>query len=285
MYGYVRIRKPELKIKDYEIYKGVYCSLCRQLGREYGPFARFALNYDFTLLALLHMATEECCPGFKKGRCSFNPLIKCAKCTGGTETLSLAAACAMIMGYFKIRDNIADGTFFRRLAFRALLPYFSLKKRKAKKKFPDVYEQIKSAFDRQEKIEKSSDSSLDMAAEPTAAALKFLAARGEPDAVQRQVLERFGYLIGRWIYIADALDDFEKDRELNSFNPLLGKGRTDEQIRKYAEGLMNVTLGEAVAAYELLRLKRFKDILDNIIFDGMYDTMNSILRKGEKEHE
>ena len=32
MFGYVRIYKPELKIKDYEIYKAAYCSVCRALG-------------------------------------------------------------------------------------------------------------------------------------------------------------------------------------------------------------------------------------------------------------
>ena len=28
VFGYVQIRKPELKIKDYSIYHGFYCGLC-----------------------------------------------------------------------------------------------------------------------------------------------------------------------------------------------------------------------------------------------------------------
>ena len=40
MTGYIKAFKPELKIKDYELYKGVYCSECRVLGRLYTPIAR-----------------------------------------------------------------------------------------------------------------------------------------------------------------------------------------------------------------------------------------------------
>ena len=35
MFGYVTVYKPELKIKDYSLYKGVYCTLCKRMGREY----------------------------------------------------------------------------------------------------------------------------------------------------------------------------------------------------------------------------------------------------------
>lgn len=56
MFGYVKAYKPELKVRDYEQYKAVYCSLCKTLGREYGLFARLTLSYDFTFAALLRLA-------------------------------------------------------------------------------------------------------------------------------------------------------------------------------------------------------------------------------------
>ena len=73
MFGYVKMWKPELKMAEYEQYQGVYCSLCKQLGRRYGLPARMTLSYDFTLLALLGMALTPDCPGFEKSRCSFHP--------------------------------------------------------------------------------------------------------------------------------------------------------------------------------------------------------------------
>ena len=59
MFGYVRAYKPEMTFGDFEIYQGVYCSLCKRLGKRYGPLARMTLSYDFTFLALFRMAAAD----------------------------------------------------------------------------------------------------------------------------------------------------------------------------------------------------------------------------------
>lgn len=46
MFGYVTAYKPELKVKEYEAYKGVYCTLCKEMGKEYGALSRLLLSYD-----------------------------------------------------------------------------------------------------------------------------------------------------------------------------------------------------------------------------------------------
>ena len=50
--GYVRAYKPDMKMRDYELYRGIYCSLCRALGRNYSPLAQLFLSYDFALACL-----------------------------------------------------------------------------------------------------------------------------------------------------------------------------------------------------------------------------------------
>ena len=52
MLGYVKADKQNLTIGDYEIYRGIYCSLCKALGRNYSVFARLLLSYDFALAAV-----------------------------------------------------------------------------------------------------------------------------------------------------------------------------------------------------------------------------------------
>ena len=74
MFGYIRIAKPELKVKEYEMYKAVYCSLCRVLGKNYGIWSRFTLSYDFTFLALLNMSLTDVCDLTERKRCVCNPL-------------------------------------------------------------------------------------------------------------------------------------------------------------------------------------------------------------------
>ena len=65
LFGYIKAYKSELRMKDYEVYRAVYCTLCRELGRSFGPFARFTLNYDFTFLAVLMLSLSPECTRFK----------------------------------------------------------------------------------------------------------------------------------------------------------------------------------------------------------------------------
>ena len=78
MFGYVKVCKPELKVREYEEYKAVYCTLCRVIGKEYGQTSRALLNYDATFYILLCDCAESGeAPQYKKGRCRFNPAKIC----------------------------------------------------------------------------------------------------------------------------------------------------------------------------------------------------------------
>ena len=109
------------------------------MGRDYGLLARLTLNYDFTLLALTRLSVAEECCGFEQSRCSFNPAKKCLNCTGGAAQLAFAAAAAMILCYYMVLDNIADETsVFKKLVYYLIKPYFSIKRKKAMRKFPQI---------------------------------------------------------------------------------------------------------------------------------------------------
>lgn len=280
MFGYVKIYKPELKVKDYEAYKAVYCSLCRQLKKDYGIFAPLTLNYDFTLLALTRMAFSEECPGFKSGRCEYNPLKKCQKCINGTAELEFAAASAMLMCYYKVQDDIEDSSFFKGLAKRLLKPYFAVKRKKAMKKYAQADAVIAKAMAEQVKTEKAKTDSIDAAAHPSAYAMGELLKIGfEGETAEK--LQRFGYLAGRWVYFADALDDMESDRKTNSYNVFnnIGKEEAKEKAKEKAVKVLNLTAGELARQLEEMKPKRFKDILENIVFDGTEASVNTILGK------
>ena len=137
MFGYVRIAKPELRVKEYETYKAVYCSLCKDLGKHYGFLSRLTLSYDFTFLGLLNMALQDGCDGFERKKCTFNPLKKCIYCKN-SDSLGMPSAAAMIMLYYKLRDNIADEKFFKKLGYYLIIPFFSSAHKKAKKKYPQI---------------------------------------------------------------------------------------------------------------------------------------------------
>lgn len=273
MFGYIRIAKPELKVKEYEMYKAVYCSLCRSLGKYYGFLSRFTLSYDFTFLALLNMSLREGCDPIERKRCVCNPLKKCNYCKN-TDALLMPSAAAMIMLYYKLKDNISDEKGIKKLGYFLLMPLFSGAHRKAAKLYPQV-EKIVSAFiSEQSALERDRCSELDRAADPTSKALAELLKLCSNDSVQQRVLERMGYCIGRYIYIIDAACDLSEDIKKGSYNVLKYglEGDPDEYAKKRAVPQLYFCSNEAGKAFELLNIKKYKTILGNIIYYGLEDT-------------
>ena len=274
MFGYVKIWKPELKVAEYEQYQGVYCSLCKQLGRRYGLFSRLTLSYDLAFLALFHLSLKPHCAGFSKGRCSFNPSKRCLDCKD--DALAFAADAAVLLTYHKLRDNIADNGFFKGLPARLLLPFAALAARKARRLCPDVAAVVADCMARQAALERDNTPSVDAAAEPTAHLLAALAAWQSPDEEADEHCRRFGYCLGRWIYLMDALDDLEEDLASGGYNPyVLSRGlRAGDQAalaetRTYAGQTLNVCRAECETAWHLLTRYRFDGIVQNILGLGM----------------
>ena len=276
MFGYVKAYKPEMKVKDYEVYKGVYCSLCRQLGRDYGIMARMALSYDFAFLALLRMAQGEC-PGFDEGRCPFNPFVKCHYCKRDPEqALELSAACVVIMTYYKLRDNIADSSFLKSIGSRLLLPFAARARKKARRRFPEIEAILGETMERQAALERERCPSLDRAADPTACALGKICAYGVEDPERAALLNRLGYCVGRYVYICDAADDYDEDLKSGGYNVFLMEGMERERVPRYAAEVLNLTVAEAIRAYDALALPGFRDILLNILYDGTYHVIAEV---------
>ena len=259
-----------------------------EAGCHFGPFAKLTLSYDFTFIAMLAMALGQEFHGFCKGRCMANPFKK-KNCAAPSPELSLVAASAMVLFYHKVRDNLHDARGIGKLKYLPLLPFASSARKKAKKRYPQVDEAFASLMNRQFALEKQHTKSIDAAAEPTAAALQKMMPLLSEDPEEKRVLERFGYLLGRWVYLMDALDDLEDDAKHRSYNPFLERwGITDRkspdeaqkaEIIAYGRGVLNVTVAELGVTYELLELKRYKLILDNIIYFGLPNSAEEIFRK------
>ena len=58
MLGYVTIAKSELKIREYDVYQGYYCSICKAIGKRCGQLPRMTLSYDAVFLAMVLAALE-----------------------------------------------------------------------------------------------------------------------------------------------------------------------------------------------------------------------------------
>ncbi len=287
MFGYVKPDKPELKIKDYETYKAIYCSLCRTLGKEYGLLARFLLTYDAAFYALLKKSVLQAKPDCAyKGVCRFNPLKKC-NYIDTDSYLKDAAALTVIMFYYKVLDNINDGKPLKRLASRLVYPYIKIKFNKAVKKYSKYNDIIKISTDEQARIENEKTDSIDIAAHPTAVSLQKIFSYGIKDETQKRIVERIGYCLGRWVYLMDAFDDLENDIKAGAYNPFALKYKLDKSFltgdNKAIEDdiikSIRLTANETGLALELLDKNCYKPLIENIIFDGMEAELMKIIKK------
>ena len=73
--------------------------------------------------------------------------------------------------------------------------------------------------------------------------------------------------LGRYIYLADAAVDFDRDRKKNRYNPFLAMG-VDDPARW--EQYLVLAMGRCTEYYERLPLVQDKDILDNILYSGIW---------------
>lgn len=287
MFGYIKPFQPELRVKELDAYKAVYCGLCGQLGRSYGPAARLTLSYDFTFVAMVYWAVVEEAPVAVKRRCYVNPLKKMVICTGG-RALEYSADIAAILLYYKLMDNIQDSGIFGKIGWTFLRPVASGAFKKASAAQSEVKLAVEQAMLSQKELEKKHCGSVDAACEPSAAALGAIFAGIPVDDSRKRVLERLGYLIGRFVYLCDALDDMEDDVRTGSYNPFavqhsLKKGEKDgwQEARDQAVSSLNMTIGEACATFALLEMHDFIPIIENIVTMGLKAGVQEIIAKKE----
>lgn len=284
MFGYIKVDRANLLGKEYEAYKGVYCALCKQLGKDYSLFARFILSYDCTFYAMLILSVAEESPHYRQGRCRFNPMKKCCYACSGTAAYSMAAALSVSSAYYKLLDNIHDSPWYKRIPYRLIQPIFSRWHRKSRRKYPAIDAAVETMLNEQIAVESDPGAAIDAAADPTAKMLSTVCAlipdevtlkSPEPDKVRR-ILSAFGYFLGRWIYLIDAADDYEKDLRHHSFNPLIPLLNDPAELKAVMIPILNHSLSEALLSYGLLDMGRYDPIVMNILKISCVNTQNTI---------
>ena len=187
----------------------------------------------------------------------------------------------------KLRDNVGDDSFWKAQGCRVLLAFLARKEKKAAARYPLLAQAAEAATRAQREAEQAR-AGVDACAEPTAQLLAAVFRElGGCDKGQRLALERFGYFLGRWVYLMDAADDLGKDLKEGSFNPfaarlgLEGKKELTEEERKAADlfcnQALNATMAQMLPAFHLIDLEAFGPILENVVEKGLPQVQREIL--------
>lgn len=211
MFGYVKTDIPNMFVKDTVLYKAAYCGLCKSIGQSCGQCPRFTLNYDLAFLSLLCHNLCDVDMEIEKKRCVAHWFRR--RPIARPDRLSKRiAALNVILAYYKLSDDVLDegkGRIKRSI--------FSKGYKKAAKSEPLLDKIVKTRFDELLKYEKTGGSAIDLAADPFGKMMSELIEQLCGSVATDEVKE-LAYFLGKWIYLIDALDDFDKDKKKKEFN-------------------------------------------------------------------
>ena len=277
MFGYVVVNQPEMKFKDFDVYKSFYCGLCRELREKYGITGQISLTYDMTFVILLLSGLYE--PKTKKGttRCILHPV--CKQTVRKNEITEYAADMNLILTYYKCVDDWKDERKWSRLCYARLLEGSS---RKLQGQYKEKITRIISLLDELSAQEKAGEKDIDKMAGLFGRIMEEIFAWRQ-DAWESS-LRRMGFYLGKFIYLLDAYDDVEKDVKNGSYNPFSEKYKMEgfeEEIRR----ILIMMLAEACREFEKLPIIKYEDILRNILYSGVWCRFETVSKKRREERE
>ncbi len=287
MFGYIKTYAPELRVRENEYYRAVYCGLCRAQGKCTGQCSRMTLSYDMVFLALLRMVIDKGDYSVKRGRCLAHPLRKRAY-IAYCEPLAYCAYSAAILTYGKTVDDISDERGLKKLKARLAKPFASHMRKKALKDYSELDKRVFDGLRKLSEIEKQKLASVDVPADAFGEILSDILSFGL-DGNNEKIMRNIGRHIGRWIYIADAADDLSEDikkERFNAFACLYDGEIPDEEKQSIADSL-KLELLAAEPAFDLVDYDYMSDIegiVKNIIYLGMPKVAEHILGLDEQSN-
>ena len=268
MFGYISPDAPYLFKKDEILYRAVYCGLCKGIGLGCGQCARTALTYDMAFTsALVHNIRGENVK-IEKKRCVAHWFKR--RPIAVSDDLTVALGCVnTVLAYYKLCDDRADGD--KKGALRHL---YKAGFKRALKRHPEVAEIIQQQTERQAALERAGCSIIDEAAEPTAIMMRDLSSY-VLGGFSTPYTQKLFYSLGKWVYLIDALDDYDKDVKKGRFNVIYntyGKNSKAEAVKTGEEELkfiFDMLFAEMREAVSNIKFHYNHDLTDNIILRGI----------------
>lgn len=270
MFGYVKTDMPYMFVKDTVLYKAMYCGLCKGIGKTCGQRGRLVLNYDLTFLSVFLHNVMEIDVKVEKQRCIAHHIKKRPIAVPDALTERIASL-NVILAYYKLCDDVIDSKKGR---LKRLLINKAYKKAKASE--PELDKIVKNRYDELLKYEKVNGDSIDISADPFGKMMQEVVAVLTLDKFNSDISE-LSYDLGKWIYLIDALDDFDKDIKKKNYNVFVNSYpeiKTKAELVAQKGQDLTVVFG-AVFSDIAEKSKNIKyafnhDLIDNILLRGLF---------------
>ena len=278
MFGYIRTDTPYLYIKDDNLYRAMYCGVCKGIGEVCGQTARMGLSYDVTFLSVILHNIAGIDVQIEKSHC-LTHCIRTRQMANVDELTRQLGAFNTALVYYKYTDDIEDGDkgYGKRL-------WFTRGFRRMKKTYPEIERIVRENLAKQAKTEKEKVGSLDRASDATAQMLAEFSdyALGEK---KTPFTRNLFYAVGKWIYLIDALDDYDKDKKKGAYNPfVINYGAPSKAVLMASEEGKEIEFAFHAIFYDIrenlakIPFHFNRDLSDNILLRGLPKTTEQIMK-------
>ena len=267
MFGYFAPKNSTTSYKIARRYRDYYCTTCAALSHYYGITTRILLSYDVALLAmLLQLEVNICDPKRRLSRC-----LKFRKPMKDKESWNAIAALNILAFDGKLHDDINDENS---IIAKTMLKLYNKPIKKAKYDYPGMAAAISEGYKNITDKEKNHASVLEIAHD---FAKMMLTALQSEFSISPQT-ENVIIAVCSWIYLIDALDDYDKDIKKNRFNPIAIKGLTfNDYVNLHWREIYHY-LDSTIGTYNNLGEKGFDYYAANIIINAFIpDVCENIL--------
>lgn len=283
MFGYVKAHFPELRMREAEFYRAVYCGLCRTMRKNLGITSSAALSYDMVFLVMVRMALTGDRYEIRRRRCikpGSRPMME-----SGHE-LVYAAGVSALLTQLKLEDDIRDEHGMKKLAARVLSPAARRHLRRAGVD-KTLEEEVRQRLSELYSLESGGQSGEVSFGEM----LGCVFAHGL-DETNARIARGIGRGVGRWIYVVDAVDDITDDTRAGRWNPVaaLWEGLPTKTAKTATDDALRLTLTAAGAAAELIddrdgAYPEAAAIVRNVLFLGMPEEAGRVISKWDRREE
>lgn len=280
MFGYVLPDKPYLYMKDDTLYNALYCGVCKSIGKEVGQIPRFTLSYDMAFMSCL--AHNICNQDVKieKKRCIAHA-IKRRPIAKPDDISKKLANLNVILAYYKLKDDKLDE---KKGNLKSSL--FKKGYKKASKNYKEFDLIVKNCYEKLLKLEKENCDSVDIVADCFAEMLS-QASNIVFESYSTEKTQGLLYGIGKWIYLIDALDDYDKDIKNSNYNVFYNvyKSKSFKDLVLEHESdisfIFNTVFMQILENFSNIKMYYNTDLVSNIIKKGIPSKTMQIFKKAK----
>ena len=275
MFGFVSASAEEMTKEQKKRYGQMYCGICRDIRSSASQMARLSLSYDMVFLAMLLSSLYE--PQETEGNraCMLHPCRP--KGFRQNEFTAYAADMNIALAYYNCMDDWKDEKKLPALLMAREMEKFLPE---IIRKWPRQCAAIEKTIAQLGEMERQGCGTPDLPAGCFGALMEELLVYREDH--WQDYLRKTGNALGRFIYLCDAAMDLPEDEKKGRYNPFLSM--ENRPGAEELEEFLVLTMAACTKAYEMLPLVQDKDILDNILYSGVWLQYRSRQRlKGREE--